>query len=344
MRVLFLNDYPMGKARELNRQGLYPSQHLWGMAEIEQFGITPVYFPDETWLGEPSRYKFSIQQLQAWLDDQGCDAIYSACQFNTWLLARLRRLGLLRIPLVTLVHHPLASVLQNRAYVAGHDGLVFLNESVRQLTLDRFGASVKRSATLPWGPDLAFFKPGAADAQAPCDVLAAGKTNRDFKTLIEAAKGQSWLAKVYCAHRNLAGVGDVPPNVEVHANESGIVLNYKQLYEVSAAAQIIAVPLVEVDALAGLTSVVDALALGKPLVMTRNKWLDLDPEAEGFGLTVAPNDVEGWRQAVTMILGDSSLRERMSQAARDVAQRLNMTLFAKGLAGMLHQVVTKPKS
>jgi len=96
--------------------------------------------------------------------------------------------------------------------------------------------------------------------------------------------------------------------------------------------------------LAGLTSVVDALALGKPLVMTRNKWLDLDPEAEGFGLTVAPNDVEGWRQAVTMILGDSSLRERMSQAARDVAQRLNMTLFAKGLAGMLHQVVTKPKS
>lgn len=339
MRVLFLNDYPMVQARGLNAQGLYPSQHLWGMKEITQFGVEPVFFPDQTWAGAPSRWKFSVQQLQALLQSHDCDLVYSACQFNTWLLARLRLIGVLRKPLVTLVHHPLQSVLQNGAYVAGHDALVFLNESVRELTAQRFGARLKRSCTLPWGPDQAFFPVPATDAPTRVDVLAAGKTNRDFKTLISAAAGQSWTAEIYCADRNLTDVSERPGNVTVHSNTSGIVLNYRQLYEVSAQAKVIAVPLVEVDALAGLTSVLDALALGKPLVMTRNRWLDLDPEAEGFGLTVAPGDVSGWRNAIERIVSDENLRVSMSEAALAKARKLNMTLYAERLAAVFHEVL-----
>lgn len=341
MRVLFLNDYPMVQARALNEQGLYPSQHLWGMKEITRWGIEPVYFPDSTWAGPPSRWKFSVQQLQAWLQSHPCDLVYSACQFNTWILARMRWLGLLRKPLVTMVHHPLQSVLQNGSYVAGHDALVFLNESVRELTVQRFGAQLKVSRTLPWGPDMDFFPAPLASAPTRVDVLAAGKTNRDFKTLIEAASGQSWSAEIYCANRNLTGVQQRPPNVTVHSNDSGIVLNYRQLYEASAQAKVIAVPLVEVDALAGLTSVLDALALGKPLVMTRNRWLDLDPEAEGFGLTVAPGDVQGWRQAIQRIVTDENLRVSMSAAALATARKLNMASYAEQLAAVFHEVLAK---
>jgi glycosyltransferase involved in cell wall biosynthesis len=340
MRVLFLNDYPMVQARALNEQGLYPSQHLWGMKEITRFGVEPVYFPDNTWAGSPSRWKFSVQQLQAWLNSQDCDLIYSACQFNTWLLARMRLLGLLRKPLVTLVHHPLQSVLQNGAYVAGHDALVFLNESVRTLTAEQHGARLKRSRTLPWGPDLEFFPVPDSQAPSQVDVLAAGKTNRDFKTLIEAAVGQTWTAQVYCADRNLSGVSEQPSNVTVRSNASGIVLNYRQLYEASAQAKVIAVPLIEVDALAGLTSVLDALALGKPLVMTRNRWLDLDPEGDGFGLTVAPGDVVGWRQAIHRILSDEALRTSMSEAALAKARKLNMTSYAEQLAVVFQEVLS----
>jgi glycosyltransferase involved in cell wall biosynthesis len=340
MKVLFLNDYPMAKARDLNLQGLYPSQHLWGMGEIHQFGYEPVYFPDKTWAGEPSRYKFSIQQIQTLVESRGCDVVYSACQFNTWLLARMRRAGLLRKPLVTLVHHPLKSVLQGAGYVSGHDALVFLNESVENQSKQRFGGRLAVCSTLPWGPDLAFCA-DLVDADRPMDidVVAAGKTNRDFATLINASRNRSWQVLIYCADRNLNGIGSIPENVSVRSNQSGIVLNYRELYEVSARARIIAVPMFEIDALAGLTSVVDAIALGKPLVMTKNKWLDLDPEAEGFGITVAAGDVQGWTQAVDTILNDADLQQRMARNAQRVAASLNMTNFARDLSKVFDRVL-----
>jgi len=332
LRVLFLNDYPMNQARRLNEQGLYPSQHLWGAKELPQFGIEPVYFPDETWLGHPAKYRFAVQQIQAWVMASKCDAIYSACQPNTWLLARMRSLGLLRKPLVTMVHHPLQSRLQNDAYVAGHDALVFLNESVRQQTLARYGDKVKLSRTLPWGPDLSFYQP-TPGVTPTTDVLAAGKTNRDFVTLIEAARGQPWTLTIYCADHNIPAGLDVPPNVTVHSNAAGNVLNYRQLYEVSERARVIAVPLLEVDTLAGLTSVVDALALAKPLVMTKNKWLDLDPEREGFGHAVPVADVRAWRHAIGACLDQRATG--MSVRAQAFTQKTNMQQFARELAALI---------
>jgi hypothetical protein len=338
LRVLFLNDYPMGEARRLNAQGVYPSQHLWGAKELPQFGVEPVFFPDQTWMGAPQRWRFSVQQLQAWMMASRCDAIYSACQPNTWLLARLRSLGLLRKPLITMVHHPLQSRLQNDAYVAGHDALLFLNESVRQNTLERYGSKVRFSRTLPWGPDLSFYTPHPG-VTPDVDVMAAGKTNRDFVTLIEAARGQAWRLAIYCANRNIPVGLNIPDNVSIHRNESGNVLNYRELYERSERARIIAVPLAEVDTLAGLTSVVDALALSKPLIMTRNKWLDLDPGRDGFGFTVPVGDVQAWREAIGQTLAG---RERgMSEVAADVARCLNMTAYARELAHVLKDVFTQ---
>lgn len=337
-RVLFLNDYPMGEARRLWEAGSYPAQHLWGMADIGRFGYEPVYFPDRTWAGPPQKLKFSVQQLQAWTLSGHVDLVYSACQFNVWLLARLRRLGLLRRPLATVVHHPLRSPLQNAAYVAGHDLLLFLNRSVEQSVRERFPRELRRAATLGWGPDLDFAR-HAAPSGPPVGVLAAGKMKRDMRTLIDAARGASWTAALYCARSNLEGAGEIPGNVSVQANESGHILSYRDLYDRAAAARVIAVPLEAVDGLAGLTSVLDALALGKPLVMTRNRWLDLDPEAEGFGFTVEPGDTAGWRRALDKLLTNDDLAQAMGERARALAQRLNATSFARDLAQAFDAVI-----
>src|SRR3954464_675823 len=103
-RVLFLNNYPMVKGLRQCQAGEYPSQHLWGMREIGAHGFEVDYFPDRTWLGPPQRARFAAQQVQAALRASGADLIYSASQHNVWLLARMRGLGLLRKPLVSIVH------------------------------------------------------------------------------------------------------------------------------------------------------------------------------------------------------------------------------------------------
>lgn len=331
----------MQEARRLHAAGSYPSQHLWGTVELADLGWRVLDFPDRTWLGSPQRLRFAAQQLQAAVMARrhGADVVYSACQFNTWLLARMRCAGLLQVPLVTMVHHPLRGPLQSAAYVRGHDALLFLNRSVEEQTRRRFALHPSLMRTLAWGPDLAFGRDTKPQGE-PVDVIAAGKSHRDFATLIRAAAGTNWRAAIYCAHRNLEGCGTVPPNVEVHANESGIVLSYAELYARSKTARIIAVPLTQVDALAGLTSILDALALGLPLVMTRNRWLDFDPEREGVGLSIEPGDVSGWRTAIASILSDPARERAMGQRARELAGRFDMRAFAQQLSSVLHQTVS----
>ena len=337
-RILFLNDYPMGKGLRLCEAGEYPSHHLWGMREIGQHGFEVDYFPDRTWLGAPRRARYAVQQVQAALRASGADIIYSASQHNVWLLARMRRLGLLRKPLVSMVHHPLRGVLQNGAFVRGHDRLLFLSRLVEADVKRRFRCKPDATATLGWGPDLGFAERNQAVGTA-VDVLAAGKTNRDFPTLVEALRDTPWSAAIYCARGNLAKVREPSANVVVQTDETGHVLDYRELYGRSRRARVIAVPLTAVDALAGLTSVVDALALGKPLIMTRNRWLDFDPQAEGIGYSIDVGDVDGWRQALQRILSDPALEHRMGQQARAIGERMNTQTFAKQLAHHFESVL-----
>jgi glycosyltransferase involved in cell wall biosynthesis len=134
--------------------------------------------------------------------------------------------------------------------------------------------------------------------------------------------------------------------VAIHTNETGHVLSYRELYGRSRRARVIAVPLSEVDALAGLTSVLDALALGKPLLMTKNRWLDFDPEAQGIGYTLDVGDTEGWRQALQRVLGDRDLEASMGQRARALGERMNTQTFAKDLAHHFETVLqaSSPKA
>lgn len=337
-RILFLNNYPMVKGLRQCQAGEYPAQHLWGMRDIGQYGFEVEYFPDRTWLGPPERARFLLQQAQAARLANGVDLIYSACQHNVWLLARLRRLGMLRQPLVTMVHHPLRGVLQNGALVRGSDKLLFLSRAVEEDVKRRFSPAAGATVTLGWGPDLGFAD-GIEAAGERVDVLSAGKTNRDFKTLVEALRGTPWSASIYCARANVSKVASPPGNVSIHTNETGHVLGYRELYQRSKRARVLAVPLAEVDALAGLTSVVDALALGKPLIMTKNRWLDFDPEAQGIGYTLEVGDVEGWRQALQRVLGDPELEARLGQKARALGEQMNTQTFAKNLAHQFESVL-----
>ncbi|HYP89806.1 MAG TPA: glycosyltransferase [Polyangiaceae bacterium] len=330
-RVLFINDYPMVKCAGLCDDGEYPTQHLWGMRDIGEHGFDVEYFPDRTWLGQPKLLRYGVQQLQVALRASGADLVYSASQHCAWLLARMRTLGLLGKPLVSMVHHPLRGALQNGAFVSGHDKLLFLSSRVEQDVKERFKPRHEATATLRWGPDVRFSSAIEPEGQA-VDVLAAGKTNRDFPTFVEACRGEPWSSVIYCARGNVAKVLDPPANVAIHTNDTGHVLSYRELYQRSKRVRIIAVPLSEVDALAGLTSVLDALALGKPLIMTRNRWLDFDPQAAGVGYTLDVGDVEGWRQALRRILNDPELERTMGERARAIAERMNIRTFTAELS------------
>ena len=72
----------------------------------------------------------------------------------------------------------------------------------------------------------------------------------------------------------------------------------------------------------GLTELNDALALSKPVVMTRSPTaLDVDIEAIGCGIWVDVGDVDGWQRALSLLMSDAALRDRMGAAGRKFAEQ-----------------------
>ena len=69
-----------------------------------------------------------------------------------------------------------------------------------------------------------------------------------------------------------------------------------------------------------LSEVNDALALAKPIVMTRIGAIDFDPEVVGGGFTVAPGEWPARREAMTLLDGDPPLRARLGRRGRESAE------------------------
>jgi glycosyltransferase involved in cell wall biosynthesis len=96
-------------------------------------------------------------------------------------------------------------------------------------------------------------------------------------------------------------------------------------------ARVLAIPLFESKgSLAGLTSLVDAMALGKPVIMTRNPYIDLDIEACGIGKWVDPGDVDGWADAIDWFDRHPDESHEMGRRARALVdeQGYNSASFA----------------
>jgi glycosyltransferase involved in cell wall biosynthesis len=63
-----------------------------------------------------------------------------------------------------------------------------------------------------------------------------------------------------------------------------------------------------------MSEICDAIALGKPLVVTRSKHLGFDVEEVGCGFFVAAGDVAGWATALARLHRDADLRRKLGEA------------------------------
>ncbi len=350
MRILLLNNYSMQRARRLHGRGEAAGQHLWGAVHLADFGIETV-IPPYIGTGRQGLHgalyrrckgPFVRQQIAALAMAGSVDLIYSACQSNTRILSYLRSCGMLRIPLVALIHHPLHP-LSVPLLVAGHDRLLFLSrsalESVRRVAPDQAG----KLELIEWGADLDSYPPWhPPERSGSLRIVSAGKTLRDHDTLALALQGLPVTAEIFCTEQSVPEPAGVDANTTVILSESRSDPSRREAHghceavEAYARCQVIAIPLRQTSRLAGLTSLLDAMAMGRAVIMTRNASLDIDVEHEGFGITVEPADVAGWRRAILTLLQDPERVVAMGRRARERAEaRYNMGRFTASLAAAL---------
>jgi glycosyltransferase involved in cell wall biosynthesis len=174
--------------------------------------------------------------------------------------------------------------------------------------------------------DARFYRPLDRPAPPSNSFCSAGLAKRDYATLVRAMAGvpEASLTAVPAGHplrlnrRAIPGM-PIPSNVSFPDFEPG---GLRELY---ASAAVVCVALHEGMSAAGVTTLLEAMAMAKPVILTRTAGLAEYVTDGETGLCVAPGDVEGWKNAIRRLQGDAALRERLGRNARRWVER-NSTL------------------
>jgi len=98
------------------------------------------------------------------------------------------------------------------------------------------------------------------------------------------------------------------------------VTTYDHVLDDIRHAAVFAIPLRAPERPIGITELDDALALGRPVVMTRSRYIDCDLEAVGCGYWVEEGDVDGWVEALGRLMASPELRVEMGARGRRYAE------------------------
>ena len=338
MKAIFSNNYSLALAHQRWDSGSYPVQHLYGAQALRAAGWD-VRYAEHRRSDERSRLLSRLPssgldrgQLARLLLGAGPgagpgDVDIAAEPFHVLALALARTARLRRRPLVAVIHHLPPDRPHFRAMLRGIDVAVCLSQQVQRRLVAEYGRAPSRTLWAPWGPDLGFAGYASTGEQF---VLSAGKTDRDVDTLAAALHGSGVPARVY-GLRSCTDPTTVAVPTDVHADlgvGGGQQFAFEQVITDLQRCAVVAIPLLRADRVLGLTELADALALGKPVVMTANPYIDVDLEAIGCGITVAPGDVQGWRAALQLLWNDPDRRRTMGLAGRAFAeQHWNAELF-----------------
>jgi glycosyltransferase involved in cell wall biosynthesis len=210
---------------------------------------------------------------------------------------------------------PRKKVLLHRALILGRriDTVIVYASAQERVAVETLGYPPERVVLSTFMVDTDFWRPEHVTAAAPSRplVCAVGQEFRDYPTLVEAVRGLDVDVVIAAASPwskradSSAGI-DVPDNVTVHG------LNLFDLRQLYANATLVVVPLAETDFQAGITTILEAMSMGRAMVCTRTVG-QTDTIVDGVtGLYVPPGDPAALRAAIERLLADGDLRNRLA--------------------------------
>lgn len=180
-----------------------------------------------------------------------------------------------------------------------------------------YGIPAERIRVLPPGVDIHFWRPPPAPVSGkrlPRGVFVGGDFARKGGDLLLDVFRRRFRGRLELDLVTRAPLGE-EPGVRVHAGLAGKDPRLLRLYQ---EADFLVLPTrADCFSMAGL----EALACGLPVVLGRTGGAAEVLEDAVEGLYVEPGDGPGLAAALDQMVSDPSLRERMGQAARSLAER-----------------------
>lgn len=331
------------------KQGEFPPHFLYGATKLEGHGIQVVWHQSRLGL---SRWHMMLRNAWQILScRERFDAIYATHYKGLELIVLLRAIGLYRKPVIIWHHQPVITSRHwwreklGRLFYRGFDRLFFFSQKLIDDSLLSPKTRPDRIRLGHWGADLDFYDHVMSERVTRSGFISTGKEMRDMPTLVEAFNRTGEPLDIYVneqngevSYRSVFNGLSLRPNIHLHFTDR--LMPYELSRKVHRAACVV-ICCQETAYTVGLTTVVEALAMGLPIVCSRNPQFPFDIGKEGCGISVPYYDPDGWERAIRYIATHPEEARRMGRRARQMAEQFfNDERCAREVASVIREVTT----
>ena len=350
IRVYYYHTQDVTKIRRSYEEGRCPSHFLYGALRLADNDIAVVWHSVR-----PRTARWSRVLAATWgilTHYRSYDVVYASHHEGLDVIALLRALHFFCKPLVVWHHQPVATAPQwwverlGRVAYRGFDKLVFFSQKMADDSLLSRKLSPDRAVVGHWGADIDFYVRLAATARRRSGFISTGKELRDMSTLTAAFNAEGETLDIYVGRK--VGDTDYERYFSEHTPKPNIRVHYCSAFDPSGlaervnAAACVVICCRETRYTVGLTTLVEAIALGIPVICSRNPQIPIDVDAARCGISVPYGDVDGWRRAVRFIADHPDEAAAMGRRGRQLAERMyNDTLCAKQMAEVIRDVLAR---
>jgi len=256
--------------------------------------------------------------LEAYALRKKYDVVISWSDPHSLLFAGLLKLTRRRFPTVALmfwISKPKKAALLRRVH-SHIDTIVLWTSTHREFAINELGIPPEKIRFIPYYVDQKFWRP----LPGPTDMIcSAGVEMRDYPTLLEAVKGLdihchiaagNFRGKLFRTVSAIYEHGPLPENVTVEK------LGPAELRKIYARSRFVVVPLLQSDSDNGLTTILEAMAMGKAVICSQIRG-QRDVIQDGkTGIFVPQGDSKKLREAILDLWNNPEKAEALGREAR----------------------------
>lgn len=344
MRIYYYHTRPIKEALSEWEEHKLPGHILYGLTHLKKNGIESILHPYKT---INNRWVLALRTAVKVLScNKKYEALYGTSFRGLELIILLRALRIYRKPVI-IWHHTAVKrssgklkQLLTRFFYKGIDKMFLFSNKLIEDSLKSGKVTIEKLKLIHWGADLEFYDHLLQEEQTPVirqGFISTGKENRDLSTLLNAFGKVNDKIDIYISYRNGdANYKAIADNTKVSSNiniqwTDGLILN--ELAGKVSQKECVVICCLDFPYTVGLTTLVEAFALGIPVISSRNPYFQPDIDKEKAGITVPYYDVQGWIDAITYISTHKEEAGQMGKNGRKLAERLyNLEFYSKEIA------------
>jgi glycosyltransferase involved in cell wall biosynthesis len=329
----------------------YPGHLLYGLTHLHRYGITSLHhtIPFNPYVNRLRLMLYNLKRIL--FCKETFDAIYAVTHYGLEIVIFLRALRIYRKPIM-IWHHSAIVVPKNKfrrlfskLFYMGIDKVAFFSEILLCESIKTGKIKKENAYVIHWGADLAFYDTLIKTRNKSDNYISTGRERRDFVTLIRAFSKCIESCYIYTTkngldidYESVLSQEYMSPNVHfsiVHATPI-------EMATIANDAFVIVISCLDYPYTIGLTSLVEAMALGIPVITTNNPTYPIDVDKENIGIKVPYGDVNAWVEAIRYLSTHPEKAKEIGYNGRCLAEKqYNLELFSKEIADVLFSI-TQP--